>query len=211
MNSQSRLSMKQLALKIIRWLVIIELAYLALVNIALQVPLTQSLVNMIRPEKFQVSWDKAWSWYPFRVHAEGIFANGQSRSQQWQVEAASASGSISLLPLVLKRVQVRNVSAVDIEYRQRPRLKPDRDYTALLPHFPEIRDREVASADSSPRKKKRPWKVSLRDMRASGAHSYWIYNLKGSGRGVLVADMDIEAPGGPAWDRLGYEGDPLAG
>ena len=74
-----------LLLRVVKILVAIELVYLVVVNGALQLTLTQDLVNMIRPEKFRISWDNAWTWYPFRVHAEGIWVDGQSRSQQWQV------------------------------------------------------------------------------------------------------------------------------
>ena len=72
-------------------LLALELGYLVVVNGALQLQITQDLVNKIRPEKFYVSWERAWSWYPFRVHAEGVFANGQARTQQWEVTATSAS------------------------------------------------------------------------------------------------------------------------
>ena len=184
-------------LALLKWLLIIELGYLLLVNLALQVPLTQTLVNMIRPEKFHVAWESAWSWYPFRVHARGINASGQSRSQQWQVMATSASGSINLLPLVLKRVIIRDVSATNIDYRQRPRLKADKDYSALLPHFPDIEGWEVTTADTSPRRKKRPWKLTIENARADGAHTFWIFNINGSGSGELRMDLSFETRGGP--------------
>ena len=83
-------------------LVVAELAYLFVFNALLRLPLTQDVVNMIRPEKFSASWEGAWTWYPFRVHATGLSVNGQSRSQQWQLEAGQASASIAMLPLVLK-------------------------------------------------------------------------------------------------------------
>ena len=107
----------------VKILAIIQLAYLALVNLALQLPITQDVVNLVRPEKFQVQWDQAWTLYPFKVHVRGLSANGQARSQQWQLNADRASGSVSLLPLVLKRVHLRNVLVSGVEYRQRPRLK----------------------------------------------------------------------------------------
>jgi hypothetical protein len=65
--------------------VVFELAYLALGNLALQWPVTQTLLNKIRPDKFEVRWEEAWTWYPFRVHARGVSANGQSHRQQWQL------------------------------------------------------------------------------------------------------------------------------
>ncbi|MGB1439735.1 MAG: hypothetical protein ACPG63_08165, partial [Luminiphilus sp.] len=60
--------------RVVYFVVVAELVYLLVINAALQLPLTQSLVNKIRPEKFQVSWESAWSFYPFRVHARGIAA-----------------------------------------------------------------------------------------------------------------------------------------
>ena len=43
----------------------LELGYLLLVNAALNLPLTQTLLNDIRPDKFAIHWQRAWSWYPF--------------------------------------------------------------------------------------------------------------------------------------------------
>ena len=61
------------------WIVaVIQLVYLVVVNAALYIPATQALVSMIRPDRFVVSWDRAWTWYPFRVHVEGLSVNGQS-------------------------------------------------------------------------------------------------------------------------------------
>ena len=181
----------------VKILLLVELGYLLLANLALQLPLTQDIVNLVRPEKFHVRWDSAWTWYPFRVHARGVSANGQSRSQQWQLDVGSASGSVSLLPLVLKRVYVRNLRVSGVEYRQRPRLKPDRDYSAILDHFPPIEGREIAPADTSPRNEKRPWKVWINNASNEGDVGLWIYNLQGSLRGSAVADLAVESRGGP--------------
>ncbi|MBE9547856.1 MAG: hypothetical protein IMF09_00500 [Proteobacteria bacterium] len=76
MNSKSLLKL------VIKYIVIFELAYLLMVNLALSLPVTQSSINQIKPDKFAVSWKKAWSWYPFRVHARGVSLNGQGRGQQ---------------------------------------------------------------------------------------------------------------------------------
>ena len=68
--------------KTILILFLFEIFYLAVINLALSLPVTQSLINQIKPDKFAVSWENAWSWYPFRVHATGVSANGQTGSQQ---------------------------------------------------------------------------------------------------------------------------------
>ncbi len=188
---------RRIAWRAVKIVIFVELAYLVIVNGALQLSLTQDLINKIRPEKFYVSWDSAWSFYPFRINARGVGANGQSRSQQWELKAAAVSGSIAVLPLILKQVNVSSVRAQDIDYLQRPRLKPDRDYSTMLDHFPQITGREIVSVDVLPLKKKRPWKVRLTDTRAIGQHSFWIFNMKGSGTGSAVVDMSMETRGGP--------------
>ena len=186
-TSRTRLWIK----RAVKAAVIFELVWLVGVNGALQLPLTQTLVNAIRPEQFQVSWQRAWSWYPARVHVVGAFANGQSRSQQWQLEAASVSGSISLLPLIFKRVWVSDVIAMDIDYRQRPRLKPDRDYADVMPFFPDIEGWEMTDAVTTPRKR-RTWRIAVDDIHVSGNHSYWIMNLQGAGTGEVEANLTYD-------------------
>ncbi|MEH6636117.1 MAG: hypothetical protein V7700_11380 [Halioglobus sp.] len=181
----------------IRIAVVVEISYLLLVNVALQVPATQSLINTIKPEKFQVSWVNAWSWYPFRVNASGVFANGQSRSQQWQLETASAAASIAVLPLLFKRVWIDDVVAQNVSYRQRPRLRPDKDYTDLLPFYPEIDGRDINSIATAPRKKKRPWHLSIDNISVSGNHHYWLMQFKGSMAGKFSADLAFATGGGP--------------
>ena len=76
--------MKNHIIRIIGAVLIMEAAYLVLANLALQLAVTQTLVNSIKPDKFAITWEKAWTWYPFRVHARGISANGQTGTQQWQ-------------------------------------------------------------------------------------------------------------------------------
>ena len=180
-------------------LLALELGYLVVVNGALQLQITQDLVNKIRPEKFYVSWERAWSWYPFRVHAEGVFANGQARTQQWEVTATSASGSLSVLPLILKHVYLSNLQAESIDYRQRPRLKADVDYTNRLAYFPEIKGREVVPVETAELKKKRPWKIHINDLQATGEHRFWVYNLQGTASGPATGNLYTETRRGAFW------------
>lgn len=190
-------SLRVLAARTLKILAMVAAGYLLLVNALLNIGLTQDVVNAVRPEKFRVSWDSAWSIVPFRAHARGIQASGQSRTQQWQLNADAASGSIRLLPLVLKRVYLSDVDATNVDYRQRPRLKPDTDYSERLPYYPDIAGWEVQPAETSPRRKKRPWKVTMTNLSASGEFRLWIYNLQASGSGSAVADFAVETRGGP--------------
>ena len=191
-------------MKVKRWIVgllivavVTQLLWLILVNGALYLPATQHLISQVRPDKLTVRWERAWSPYPGRFHASGVFANGETRTQQWQVEVRSASGSLALLPLLAKRVNLSDIEAFDADYRQRPRLRADRDYSDRLPYFPDIEGRELNDAITTPRKAKRPWKGRLDGGVLRGRHSAWIMNMKASGEGTVHADLTFESHGGP--------------
>ena len=192
-----RLRVKPLIMRLIKILVLAELIYLVLFNLALNWPMTQTLVNQIKPDKFIIYWENAWTWYPFRVHGENISVNGQSKSQQWQVDIASASGSIRILPLIFRTVQISNVSGTDTHYFQRPRLKPDGDYSSVLEHFPPIRDRKIEKAVTGQKKKRKPWDIVIDGIQANGNHAFWVYQLKGTASGNLQADLNFQTNNGP--------------
>ncbi len=191
--------MKKLLIRAVLFVAVLEIAYLGLVNFALYLPVTQSLINQAKPEKFAVHWEKAWSWYPFRVHVRGISANGQSRSQQWQVDTPAVSGTISVLPLVWRSVNISNVTARDVAYHQRPRPRPDKKYTALRAFFPDIEGRKLedASPANAPKKKKRPWNINLTDARVQGSHRIWIYQIQSDLQGTIQTDFTYQTRKGP--------------
>ncbi len=176
--------------------VVFEIAYLLLVNLALRLPVTQTLLNKIRPDKFQVTWEEAWTWYPFRVHARGVSANGESRRQQWQFEFPEGSASISLLPLIIKRVSLSGIEGRDVKYYQRPRLKPDNDYADVREFFPPIENREYSMAEPLPTGK-RGWTISISDAHVSGTHEVWFYQVRGTVKGELATDFRYRTRGGP--------------
>jgi len=182
--------------KIIYFVAFTELFYVILFNLALQVPLTQSLINQVRPEKFNVKWENAWTWYPFRFHIRNASGSGQSRSQQWGFETESVSASIAVLPLIFKRVWINNVQVSDTSYYQRPRLRPDKDYSELLAFYPSISGHEVTDADTTPRKEKKPWHVDIEGIKLDGQFDYWVHQFKGQSGGALEANLDVVSRGG---------------
>jgi len=175
---------------------VVEVIYVILFNLALQLPLTQSLINQIKPDKFHVSWENAWTWYPFRFQIRNASGNGQGRSQQWAFEVKSVSASIDVLPLIFKRVWIDGVRVSDANYYQRPRLKTEKDYTELLPFYPTIGDREVTSAVTTPKKKKRAWHVEIDGIKLDGQFAYWIHQFKGQATGTLNANLNVVSRGG---------------
>jgi len=175
---------------------IAELAYVILFNLVLQLPVTRSFINQLRPDKFYIDWESAWTPYPFRFYFRNASGNGQSRSQQWEFETQAVAASIDVLPLFFKRVWIDNVRLSDASYRQRPRLKPGIDYGGLIPFYPPISGREISDAVTTAKKNKRPWHVDIEDIRLDGEYIYWVHRFRGQARGTLKADLDAVTRGG---------------
>jgi hypothetical protein len=102
------------------WLVaIIEFSWVVLVNGAIRGGLVEGFVNR-SPEKLEVHWERAWSWFPPRIHAEGLSAELHTWTMDVEARASRASGSVRFLPLlnlrgVLGAVDVHHV-AVSVVY-----------------------------------------------------------------------------------------------
>ena len=192
--------MKSWLKKSVKIVIIIEIIYLVLINAALNLPLTQTLINGIKPDKFAVSWDRAWSLYPFNVHALGVSANGQSSSQQWLAKAPSATASISLAALLWHSVKLNGVEAEDVTYYQRPRPKPDKDYNDIRAYFPSIEGRmlETDPVASLPEKKSsKPWNISIDNIYAHGRHDIRLYQVQATLDGEVRTDLTFRTKGGP--------------
>jgi len=192
----NRMSKKRWVKKIVFAALAAELSYVILFNLALQLPLTRTLINQIRPDKFFITWERAWTWYPFRFHFRNASGNGQSRSQQWEFEAQSVAASIHVPQLIFKRIRIDHVRLADASYRQRPRLKPGRDYTGLIAFYPPISGREISDADSTPKNPKQPWHVDIEDIRLDGHYDYWVHRFRGQASGTLQAELDVVTRGG---------------
>jgi len=183
--------------RVVRWVLVIEAAWLLVVNGLLHLPPMQDWISAVRPEKFRVRWASAWSFVPFHVEARGVFANGNAKRQMWQFEAERVAGFINPVPLLWKRVSLHAVSGGDVTYRQRPRPRPDRDYSATEAFFPEIEGREVTPADLSPFRTGRPWRIHLGGFEVEGGFDYWVFQLRGTAQGRLRGDLDYQTRGGP--------------
>ncbi|NVK42934.1 MAG: hypothetical protein HWE39_16955 [Oceanospirillaceae bacterium] len=190
--------MKLRALRIVRVVVLVEVAYLVLANLALNLPLTQTLLNQHRPEKYAVQWDRAWTWYPLQVQASGITASGQTSSQQWYAQVDSASLTLAAYPLLRRTVRISGAQVQDVDFRLRPRPRADRDDSAVRAFFPPIpgRDPDLPAVPRVP-KPGSGWKVAVEGLRASGDHRLWIYQVRGEMSGELAAYPRYTFRGGP--------------
>ena len=198
--------------RVIFYLFIAELIYVAVFNAGLNIDFTQKMINKMKPEKFQVTWQKAWTPYPFKIYIEDAAAWGASSSQKWKVEVASASASVSLLPLLKHHVRVYDVTAADVKYFQRPvkaegKKAENESYFAPQQYFESTLSPEVVSKvqkkqqkkkESKRKKEKKAWKIALENIVAKGKHAFWLYQAKGDFNGIVTIDtLNIETKSGP--------------
>ena len=195
----TRTQKKRVLGRIVVTLVLLEVGYLALVNLALNLPLTQTLLNQFRPDRYEVGWERAWSWYPLRVHARGIAANGQTATQQWQANAPAASATVSVLPLLWRTVRLDDLAVRDLDLRVRPRPRADRDDSATRPFFPPIRGRDPQAAAVPPpeRGPRGGWKIAIHGAQVEGRHDLWIRHVRGTLKGEASGDLHYETRRGP--------------
>jgi hypothetical protein len=188
--------MKRWLIRIIVILGLAQVGYLAIVNIVLNLPATQTLLNRLQPERFAVHWDFAWSWYPLAVEARGVSINGQSWSQQFEISAPSVSATLAIRALLEKTMQITDITTGDVSLRLRPRLRADHDDTALRQFYPTIAGRDPnAPADPMPVEKP-GWKIVADVAHVGGRNDVWLAALRMTLAGEISTTVTIQNPHG---------------
>lgn len=54
----------------------------------------------------------------------------------------------------------------------------------------------MVPVDTTELPKKRPWKIHVNDLAASGEHRFWVFNLQGTGSGSVLGNLYMETRGG---------------
>jgi hypothetical protein len=172
----------------------LELSYLLIINLILNLAATQVLINRLNPYPSSLNWRRAWSLYPFRIHLRGIAANGQDPSGRWHGSTPAASGTIRIWPLLERTLSVRKMRLADVEFHGHHRPGPDPNGAETGPIWPVVAADGTSSsaffADSR-------WKIELFDVRATGVHRIQIAQTQGVFEGHLDADVSAVTPGGP--------------
>ncbi|MEP0321562.1 hypothetical protein [Bauldia litoralis] len=189
--------MKRWFIRIVVILAIVEVAYFAVVNVVLNLQATQDYVNQLKPERITYKWDRAWSWFPFRVHATNLVLNGQSWSQQFELSAPTVSLSVAILPLFTKTAHLYDVTSADVDVRFRPRPMASRKDAALRPFYPTIEGRDpTLEADPVPTQSP-GWMLIYDIAEISGSNKVWLgptqMTLDGDVR-VTVARQNLNGP-----------------
>ncbi len=198
--------MRKVLSRLVSATLILVVLYLIGVNLALNLPVTQAYLSSLQPDRLALSWERAWSWYPLRVEFRGFAADGQTPTEQWQVDAERAAAAVSLRPLLRGQLRVHDLDLVDIDLRLRPRVSPQEDYAAIKPHFPVIRNRDP-EAPAEPVAEEEGGKLLLEiaDIHLRGAHAFWVSQVRGTLPGEIRGSFTLDTGAG----RLGLAGGAL--
>ncbi len=189
--------MKRAIIRVVALLAFVEVLYLAVVNVGLNLPATQDYLNSLHPDRYVYRWDRAWSWHPFRIHATRFAANGQTRSQQWQIAAPEISASLAIAPLFAKTFHLYNLETADIDVRVRPRPSPARDPLAAR-YYPEIDGRDPSLAAETTAVEQTPgWKLVFDIDRIGGQNDVWIWQTRATLAGMGRATIAHQGRHGP--------------
>lgn len=174
-------------------LLVLAATYLIAVNTALNLPATRAFLSGLQPEAFQVTWQHAWSLYPLRLELTGVAADGQTATEQWQVDVRQAAASVSLLPLLRGEIRVHDLDLMDIDLRLRPRPRPDASQDDLAQFYPVIRNRDPnATAEPVPEDGGGALVLEIDDIEVQGEHSFWVSHVRGSVPGMLRGSLRME-------------------
>ncbi|WP_373508632.1 hypothetical protein [Thiocapsa sp.] len=189
--------MNKLLSRSIGSLLVLAALYLVFVNLTLNLPTTRTVLNALQPEQFRVTWQHAWSLYPLRVELDGVVADGQAPTEQWQVDARRAAASVSLLPLLKGELRIHDLDLEDIDLRLRPRPPADGPQDALAEFFPVIRDRDPdAPAEAAPQDPSGTLVLEIDDIQVRGEHSFWVSHIRGSTPGAVRGSFRMETATG---------------
>jgi hypothetical protein len=171
--------------------------YLILINLALNLPATRVYLNGIQPDRFAVSWERAWSLYPLRLELAGLAADGQTPAEQWQVDAEHAAASVSLLPLITGEIRVHDLDLTDVDLRLRPRPRPGDDSGAVADYFPVIRNRDPnATAEQVPEEDSGALVLEIDDIHVKGEHDFWVSHIRGNLPGEVRGSFRMDTRAG---------------
>ncbi len=200
--------MKTFARRLAYLLAAVAAIYLIAVNTALNLPATRTLLNDLQPDSLHVDWRRAWSLYPLRVSVSGVAADGQTRTEQWQLDAERVAVSVSLLPLLNGEIRIHDIDLIDIDLRLRPRPLPAKPAAAgadpaaavaLSSFYPVIRNRDpdaIAEPPPEVEPEAPDLVLAIDDLHVRGDHSFWVSHVRGSLPGEVRGSFEIDTDSG---------------
>lgn len=146
-----------------------------------------------RPDKAQLTFRSAHSWFPFRVTLAGVDLSVQTPRLQWRLRCAHASGWIAPAPLLARRLRVESATIADAEFGLRLRAATPQDAAAREALLPPIAAFPLTGTAALPRPLRPAWNFEFPRLTATRVRTVWLEQLRLTG--------DMQASGGFAIRR----------
>lgn len=154
-----------------------ELLYLAGANLFLNSTWGQRTMSR-RPEKFQLSWERAWTIIPGRVHAASLLLHGQTPRVRWRGRVEEAAVQLDLRYLFGREVRMDGQGrGVSFEvYREEGPAEGQ-------PPVPPLEVPPGARKPPEVKKKKEGWHIHMPAIVLQEVEEVWIdrFRLRGDG------------------------------
>ena len=157
------------------------------------------------PEKLLVTWERAWTPWPGRVHLEGVEIRGQNRDLQWWASLDRVRVSVDLPRLAVRTFHARNISGEGLEFHLRLRLPPDGaaptgpEGEPLTPPIPGLENPPRPPPEElvtrPPGERPPGWTIDLDGIDLDGFRRVWIDRYRLDGRGDLEGAMELQVRG----------------
>ncbi len=116
--------MRKAALRALLAVIALYVAYVVGINLLLSTPSLRGMLNR-NEGKLYVQYERAASWWPGRVHAEGLLIRASDNALEWQLKADEVDFTVSLLDLAKKRFHTTRLDGDGITFRMRLKLSPE--------------------------------------------------------------------------------------
>jgi hypothetical protein len=159
--------------------------YLIGMNVFLSTRLFRDLIGA-NPESLRVEYDRAYSLWPGRIHAEGLSIRGRDSHVEWILKLASCDFHVHLVDLARMKFHVQWVQGDELSLRVRLRADAVSPETmAALPPIPGFLDPPLADVGPPPATLTDAtyhlWSVELDDVLARHVREIWVDTVRYSG------------------------------
>ncbi len=167
-----------------------------------------ALANIIskKPEKLKLTWRKAWTLFPGRIHVEGFDLDIHSKKNRIQVKIDQVVLDLSLFSLIDKVVDIQYAEAdgLVLSHTKRIKAREGKESDKEAEQSPESRTPTGTSALTendepvAPQPHKQPWVIQLENVSSTNVKRIQLNKFKLIGEGELKDyAMRLVTKGGP--------------
>ncbi|WP_163870910.1 hypothetical protein [Myxococcus eversor] len=158
--------------RVLKWGLVVVLAFEALLNLALNVGLVPTLLARATP-RTQVDWHSGWWLWPGPVHLRGFFVRQRDARAAWRIDAEHVDADTSLFALLSRRVRAEGVRARGVS----------------------VRAERMPALEQSPARHPRahPWDIELRDVTLEDLRELMLKPVRYVGPGQVKGSVRVVA------------------